>query len=55
MTERELKIQIMFDTAVYVSMSSEPETLRISFNDQYMFVSQENIPMELSTEIGRRL
>ena len=55
MTERELKLQIMFDTAVYVSMNNEPETLRITFNDQYMFVSQDNIPMELSTETGRRL
>ena len=53
MTERELKLQIIFDTAVYISMSGEPETLRITFNDQYMFFSQENIPLELSTETGR--
>ena len=53
MTERELKLQIIFDTAVYISMSGEPETLRITFNDQYMVVSQDNIPLELSTETGR--
>ena len=33
MTERELKLQIIFDTAVYVSMNGEPETLRITFNE----------------------
>ena len=47
MSERELKIQIIFENALYISANEEPEILRLVFNDRFMFVSLDNIPIEL--------
>ena len=55
MTPRELKIQIFFKTALYVSSGNEPEVLRISFNDKFIFVSQQDIPIEFNTGNLRNL
>ena len=47
MTERELKIQISFDTAIYISVNDEPELLKLIFNEKFMFVSIDGLPIEL--------
>ena len=55
MTERELKIQISFDTAIYISVNDEPELLKLIFNDRFMFVSIDGLPIELGYQDSRRL
>ena len=47
MTERELTIQLSFKSALYVSSSGEPDTLKVVINDKFMFVSTQDIPIEL--------
>ena len=50
MSPRELKIQIYFKTALYISSNNEPEVLRLVFNDQFMFFSLDNLPIEFNDQ-----
>ena len=52
MTDREIAIQIYFDKAVYVSANTEPDTLKLSFVDKYMFVSTNNLPIDLESSVS---
>ena len=55
MTPRELKVQIYFRTALYVSSVNEPEILRLAFNDKFIFVSKQDVPLELENKKSRNL
>ena len=55
MTERELTIQLSFKTALFVSSSGEPDTLRMFINDKFMFVSTQDIPIDLDSRKERNL
>ena len=55
MSQRELKIQVYFKTALYISSNNEPDVLRLVFNDEFMFVSIDNLPIEFSQREGRML
>ena len=46
MTKRSVKVQILFQKARFVSMSSEPEILRVTVRDKTLFVSQLNLPVQ---------
>ena len=52
MTDRKISIQIYFDSAIYVSANSEPDTLKMSFVDKYMFVSTNNLPIDLESAVS---
>ena len=43
MTKRMITFQINFKTAKYVSAYEEPDRIRITFNDRYMFVSDKDL------------
>ena len=45
MTERQILIQMNFEDALYVSANEQPDTMRVTFADKYMFVGTNNIPM----------
>ena len=47
MTSREISIQILFQEAIQVSANEEPDILRLTFIDKYMFVGTNNVPIEL--------
>ena len=51
MSARQLQIQILFENALYISASDEPELLRLVFNDQYMFIGLNGIPMEFPSQV----
>ena len=55
MSERELKIQIAFNSALYISVNEEPEILRLVFNDRFMFVSLDDLPIQFDKQSKRRL
>ena len=35
-----------FEEAMFVSANGEPDTLRITFVDKYMFVGKNNLPLD---------
>ena len=39
MTKRAVTFQIVFQKAIHVSVNEEPDKLRVTFRDRYMFVS----------------
>ena len=47
MTIRELSIQISFENALYISANEDPELLRVIFNDKFIFVGLNNIPIQM--------
>ena len=52
MTERWVSIQMYFEEAMFVSANGEPDTLKITFVDKYMFVGKNNLPLHFGA--GRR-
>ena len=52
MTDREIAIQIYFESAVHVSSNYEPDTLRLSFVDKYMFVATNDLPINIDSAIS---
>ena len=53
MTKRSLKLQIDFKNPIYVSMEEEPEHLEVTFNGAHFFVSEEGMPLDLTTSNSR--
>ena len=51
MTKREIELQINFKTALYVSSNYEPDILRISFVDKYMFVGTNDLPIDFDLAV----
>ena len=51
MTERTISIQIYFQSAVYVSSNYEPDILRLSFVDKYMFTGTNYLPIDLKSSM----
>ena len=45
----------MFSQAIYVSANEEPDILKVTFVDKYMFVGKNNIPIEFNQKQRRRL
>lgn len=43
MTKRSIRFELLFETAKYVSANEEPDRIRITFNDRYMFVSESDL------------
>ena len=52
MTDRQILIQIIFETAIFVSANEEPDMLKVTFIDKWMFVGTNNLPIEF--DAGRR-
>jgi len=46
---------IIFEKARYVSAFSDPEILKITFRDPYLFVSQTGIPIALEKRSQTRI
>lgn len=46
MTKRSVKFQLQFDQAVYVSTKEDPEILRVTFRDPYIFVGVNNLAIQ---------
>ena len=55
MTAKTIHLQMIFDEAVYVSSNDEPDILRVTFVDRYMFVSKNGLPIEFEEEDRRSL
>ena len=55
MSAREFSIQIYFENALYISANEEPELLRVIFNDKYIFVGLNNVPIQMGETGFRRL
>lgn len=54
MQKRQLRLQLYFDNAMYVSANEEPDQLRITINDRSLFVSTTNMPLASIEEIETR-
>lgn len=50
MQKRELRLQLYFETAMFVSSQEEPETLQVTFNDRQLFTSTNNVPLAYGKE-----
>ena len=46
---------MIFEEAVYVSANDEPDILKVTFIDRYMFVGKNGLPIEFGEEKRRRL
>ena len=55
MSERLIQLQMIFEEAVYVSSNDEPDILKVTFIDKYMFVGKNGMPIEFADERRRSL
>ena len=54
MTLRTVELQLFFEEALQVSANFEPDILRLSFVDKYMFVGTNDMPIEIDAETSWR-
>ena len=43
MTKSSFRFQVIFETAIFVSSSGEPDSIKVTFFDPYMFVGENNL------------
>ena len=43
MTKLSFRFQVIFETAIFVSSSGEPDSIKVTFFDPYMFVGENNL------------
>ena len=53
MTEFSVRFQLYFKTAVFVSSNEEPDRIRITFRDRYMFVGVNDLAIS-TADFNRR-
>ena len=54
MTDQAVTFKLLFKTAMYVSASGEPDIIRITFRDPYMFIGENDLAIS-KEDFGRRL
>ena len=50
MTKRYIKLQLNFETAKFISANEEPDRIRITFNDRFMFISEDDLTIRPTKE-----
>ena len=51
--DQTLEIELLFDNPIYVSVEEEPELLQILIKDGSLFLSEEGLPLDLTTKARR--
>ena len=54
MTEEDVTLRLKFTQAIYVSSNQQPDKLRVTFRDPFMFISEKNKPLKTKKNYGRR-
>ena len=55
MTSTSFRFQVIFETAIFVSTSGEPDVIKITFNDPYMFVGENDLAISAGDKDRRLL
>ena len=46
MTKRYIRLQLNFETAKFISANAEADRIRITFNDRFMFISEDDLAIQ---------